>query len=222
MSSAGRLTLTDATLASLPTYVMGLFLLADGTHEGFRKHMANFFWGDTIHKRKYHMVSWPEVCHPKDQGGLEITNTKVFNIALMTKWIWRLFNDDNQNSLWRNLLRAKYPGADNIFMSNALGGSQFWRSLHKIKSYFKLGAKFLAGSGTRILFWQDWWTGESPLCTRYARLFDISTRQDLLLAQAHSMDGWRLNFRRSFGEEERNQWQLLLQEIALFFAFFRT
>ena len=46
--------------------------------------------------------------------------------------------------------------------------------------------------------------------------FDISTRQDLLLAQAHSMDGWRLNFRRSFGEEERNQWQLLLQEIDLF------
>ena len=138
--------LTNSSLASLPTFVMGLFLLADGTHEVFNKHMANFFWGDTQDTKKYHMVRWPEVCRPKDQGGLGITNTKVFNIALMTKWIWRIFTD----SLWQKLIRAKYAGAANIFTSNAVGGSQFWRSIHKIKKYFKLGAKFLVGSGSRV------------------------------------------------------------------------
>ena len=43
MSSAARLTLIDACLSSLPTFLMGLFILPDGTHSGFDKHMGRFF-----------------------------------------------------------------------------------------------------------------------------------------------------------------------------------
>lgn len=85
--------------------------------------------------------------------------------------------------------------------------------MHKIKDYFKLGAKYRLGSGTKILFWKDWWIGESPLCTRFPRLFDISSNHDILIAQAYSGDSWRLSFRRTFGQEELDQWTCLLQEI---------
>ena len=44
MSSAAHLTLTNSSLASLPLHAMSLFLLNDGTHAGFRKHMSTFFW----------------------------------------------------------------------------------------------------------------------------------------------------------------------------------
>ena len=98
------------------------------------------------------MVNWPDVCKPKDQGGLGILNSKLFNIALMLKWIWRLFSLESQSCLWVRLLKAKYLGADNIFEASSEGGSQFWRSLHKIKHLFKLGAKFSLGSGNIVRF----------------------------------------------------------------------
>jgi hypothetical protein len=101
---------------------MSLFLLPDGTHAGFDKHRCRFFWEGTGEKRKQHWVNWQEVCQPKDQGGLGITNTRIMNIALLVKWIWRLFKDDPEETLWQRIIRAKYPGAADIFASNAQGG----------------------------------------------------------------------------------------------------
>jgi hypothetical protein len=100
---------------------MGLFLLVDGTHAGFDKHICRFFWEGTRDKRKYHWVNWTEVCKPKDQGGLGI-----MNIALMVKWIWQLYIEESGDMFWLRIIRAKYPGAADVLNSNPLGGSPFW------------------------------------------------------------------------------------------------
>jgi hypothetical protein len=62
LSSAARLTPTDACLSSLPLHTMSLFLLADGTHVGFDKYRARFFWEGVGDKKKYHWVCWAKVC----------------------------------------------------------------------------------------------------------------------------------------------------------------
>jgi hypothetical protein len=61
--------------------MMSLFLVADGTHARFEKHHSRFFWEGTGEKCKQHWVNWPEVCMPKEQGGLGITNTKIMNVT---------------------------------------------------------------------------------------------------------------------------------------------
>jgi hypothetical protein len=43
---------------------MGFFLLVNGTHAGFAKQLARFFWEGMGDNRKYHMVTFPKVCHP--------------------------------------------------------------------------------------------------------------------------------------------------------------
>jgi hypothetical protein len=73
-------------------YAMGLFILADGTHASFDKILARFFWEGVSDKRSYHWVNWPEVCRPKDKGGLGIINSRFFNAALMVNWVWRIFD----------------------------------------------------------------------------------------------------------------------------------
>jgi hypothetical protein len=72
-------------------------------------------------------------------------NTKLMNISLMVKWIWRLFSEQPESSLWHRIIYAKYPGAGNIFASSARHGSPFWRSLHKIKDFFQTGGSVYAG-----------------------------------------------------------------------------
>jgi hypothetical protein len=136
MSSAARLTPINACLSNLPIYSMGLFLFSDGTHEGFDRHRCRFFWEGQGNKRKYHMVAWEDICKPKAQGGLGVMNTKLMNLALMTKWIWRMLTEDDSKLLWLQLLKAKYP-VDQFFSSTPVGGSPFWHSLHKLKAVFK-------------------------------------------------------------------------------------
>jgi hypothetical protein len=63
-SVAARLILSNSSLAGLPTYCMGLFLLAEGTHAGFDKHLARFFWEGVGDKRKYHWLRWDDCCVP--------------------------------------------------------------------------------------------------------------------------------------------------------------
>jgi hypothetical protein len=157
MSSGGRLILSNSCLSNLPQFAMGLLLLQDGIHAKFDSHRAMFYWEGSGPKRRYHLVNWPAVCRPKECGGLGLLNSKKMNIALMLKWVWKLFQ----------IIRAKYPSANNIFAGSGQGGSQFWRSLHKIKHLFKLGARHLVQDGNRTLFWMDKWFGDVALKDRF-------------------------------------------------------
>jgi hypothetical protein len=69
LSYGGRLILTNSSLSSVPTYLIGMFQLFEGTHQEMDSMRANFFWGDTNQKKKYHMMKWENLCIPKDFGG---------------------------------------------------------------------------------------------------------------------------------------------------------
>jgi hypothetical protein len=100
------------------------------------------------------MVDWATVCKPKDLGGLEILNTKFMNIALLLKWVWKIYQDADR--LWAELLCAKYLGDRDLFSPAVpIRGSQFWNSIQKQKWYFKLGAKHHVHDGRRTYFWLD-------------------------------------------------------------------
>jgi hypothetical protein len=40
------------------------------------------------------VVNWVEVCQPKDQSDVGVTNCNCKNISLLCKWIWKLKNGD--------------------------------------------------------------------------------------------------------------------------------
>jgi hypothetical protein len=47
-------------------------------------------WQEKEGVKKYHMVRWPHVYQPKDEGGLGISNLEYGNTSLLCKWLWRL------------------------------------------------------------------------------------------------------------------------------------
>jgi hypothetical protein len=94
-------------------------------------------------------------------------------------------------------------------------GSQFWNAIHKIKWYFKLGAKHLVQDGRKTLFWLDWWTGRGPLCDLFPGLFACCDNQFATVAGVRSETGWCIRFRRSFTLPERVEWENLCRIFAL-------
>jgi exonuclease III len=181
MSSGGRLILSNTCLDNLPTFAMGLFLLQDGIHAKFDTHRAKFYWEGVGTKRKYHLVNWPAVCRPKAVGGLGLVNSRLKNIALMLKWVWKLYQGGDQ--LWKRIINAKYLRSNDFYASTGVRGSQFWRSLHRIKHLFKLGARHCVRDGTRTSFWMDRWAGDRPLKDRFPALFSIALDQMESVAQ---------------------------------------
>lgn len=200
MSSAARLTLTNACLSAIPTFAMGLFLLGEGIHGKFDKIRARFFWEADAKKRKYHMIRWADLCRPKKQGGLGITNTRFMNLALISKWIWKLAQNDD--GLWAKLLKAKYFPSRSFFNTNSKG-SQIWNGIQKCKEVFFLGAKFTVGNGRDTKFWLCAWCTEKPLYALFPSLFSIAAYPNAMASEIFATGEAQIGFLRDLSVQEQ-------------------
>jgi hypothetical protein len=133
-----------------------------------------------------------------------LLNTKKMNLALLLKWIWRLYNEED--TIWARIIRAKYGDASDLFSGSGQGGSPFWRSLHKIKHLFKVGAKHVVRNGVRTNFWKDWWLGRGPIMDSFPSLFAICDNPDISVADALHHQALQVRFRRFLDQEGLRQW----------------
>jgi hypothetical protein len=82
------------------------------------------------------------ICQPRDQGGLGIQNIDIQNWCLLSKWLFKLINEDGvQQELWRR----KYVRDSTIAqVRRKQGDSHFWSGLMKVKdSFLNLGLEWL-------------------------------------------------------------------------------
>ena len=66
---------------------------------------SRFFWQGDGHKRKYRLSKWDILCRPKEQYGPGIMDLKVQNKCLLSKWLFKLTNEDG---IWQQILRKKH------------------------------------------------------------------------------------------------------------------
>ena len=103
------------------------------------------FWQSDSRKRKYRLTKWNIVCRPKDQGGLGIEVLDIKNKCLLSKWLFKLMNEEG---MWQELLTNKYLGDKTL--SQVQGkptDSPFWRGLMKVKNDFFSRGSFVVGNG---------------------------------------------------------------------------
>jgi hypothetical protein len=107
--------------------MMSFFEIPQGVLKRLDHFRFKFFWQGDSHKKKYRLTKWNIVCQPKDQGGLGITNLAVKNICLLSKWLYRLLNEDG---VWQQLLQNKYLGCKSLTqVQGKPGDSRFWSGL---------------------------------------------------------------------------------------------
>ncbi|KAI4972426.1 hypothetical protein ZWY2020_003351 [Hordeum vulgare] len=158
------------------------------------------------------MVSWPDICKPRDQGGVGIISSKRMNIALLTKWLWRIANGDG--GLWLDIIRSKYLRGQPLAFCQCSGASQFWQSVIQLLPVLRIGSSISVGSRSATLFWFDRWTGETPFVVQFPVLFSIVVEPRTSVEVA-LLDLGRLSFRRPFGPPKLAAWDEMLECIAL-------
>ena len=89
-------------------------------------------WGSFGADFNYYLVRWDIVKLSMLEGGLRIRNLKIFNEALLGKWLWRFMNEKTNH--WRRVICTKY-GEERLgwFLSRPNGpyGVSLWRFICK-------------------------------------------------------------------------------------------
>lgn len=93
------------------------------------------------------------LCRPKSQGGLGIQDLEIKNIALLSKWIYKLLTE---NGVWQEIIRNKYVGSKAISQVHwKPGDSHFWNGVMKAKEFFFHFGSFSVRDGSHVRFWED-------------------------------------------------------------------
>lgn len=126
----------------------------------------SFFWGDTVNKKRMHLINWNQVCESKDNGGLGLKKARTQNKALLTKRGWKMMTE--HGSLWTSVLRDKYLTNHSLLTwPTNRACSHTWKSIIHTLPILKKGTKWTIGDGQNVSLWKDWWCGDEPLGNKY-------------------------------------------------------
>ncbi|KAK4400574.1 putative mitochondrial protein [Sesamum angolense] len=155
LSQAGKEVLIKAVAQAIPTYAMGCFRLPISLVKEIQSMVANYWWhnGET---KKIHWLSWKKMCIPKALGGMGFRDLHAFNLAMLSKQVWRILLFPN--SLLSQVLRARYFRDGEVFSAKRGWNPSFtWRSLHAAIDIVRGGFRWGIGSGCSVKVWQDPW-----------------------------------------------------------------
>ena len=211
LSMAGRITLINVVLTALPLFYMSFFRAPTAIIKRLTAIQRQFLWGGNLEGKKIAWVAWNQVCAPKEKGGLGVKDIKAFNRALLIKWKWLMFQQ--QDHLWSRILTSKYRGwrgleegpPKQIF-------SSWWSDLRSVTQHSSMAAvnkhfRWNLGSGDQILFWEDSWVGEGiALKDKYPDLYQV-TSQKLKTVASMGIFGehgweWQFSWRRCLFDSE--------------------
>lgn len=186
LSFGGKLTLTKSVLGNLPTYFFSLFMALMGVINSLEQIRRKFFLGEIENNKKINWVAWENILEHKEAGGLGIGSLRALNLALITKWWWRL--SENQNTLWCQVIQGIHKTKsmeDSRLANRSITG--VWKNIASVdKELKKVGVpmevimKKKVNKGDKTLFWLDKWVGNETLKAAFPNLYELERKKDAL------------------------------------------
>jgi hypothetical protein len=150
LSYGGRLILLNSVLSSLPMFMMSFFEISKRVLDRLDYYRSRFFWQGNGNKQIYCLAKRDILCRPKDQGGLGIANLWTKNKCLLSKWLFKLLNE---NGMWQTLLRNKHLSSKCLsHITIRPGNSHFWKGLLKARENFLGCGTFQIKDGSQTRF----------------------------------------------------------------------
>eukprot|EP00253_Pinus_taeda_P014847 PITA_14847 len=105
LSRAGRLTLVNLVLQTMPVFWAALTWIPKGILHKIKRICCRFLWSGAKEDSVLPWVAWDKIARPKEWGGWGIKNLNDFSISLAAKSGWRIISSEN---LWTRVVKRKY------------------------------------------------------------------------------------------------------------------
>ncbi|KAA3460126.1 reverse transcriptase [Gossypium australe] len=186
LSLAGRITLAQSVLLTIPSYFMQSLVIPKGVCDEIERITRQFIWGGSIGKSKPALIGWESICQPKTSGGLGFRYLHDHNTSFLMKIGFNLVT--RKDDLWVRVLRSKYGWKSQLPESiHRSQCSHLWRSLSKAWPLLSENLLWFVGNGETIRGWKDNWIPKvGPLLSyvpAYSRLNMDSTLKDWVLQE---------------------------------------
>ncbi|XP_058774304.1 uncharacterized mitochondrial protein AtMg00310-like [Vicia villosa] len=106
LNMAGRVVLINSVLNAVPLYSLSFYKAPKKVLKEIVAIQRNFLWGGCEIRKTVNWVSWDTICKTREEGGLGVKNVEIMNVALLSKWKWRILTE--KEAVWRDLLEARY------------------------------------------------------------------------------------------------------------------
>ncbi|XP_017604120.1 uncharacterized protein LOC108450865 [Gossypium arboreum] len=112
LSFAGRVTLAQSVLLSIPNYFMQSLMIPKGVCANIERLVRQFIWGCTKGQSKMALVGWDSICQPRARGGLGFRHLNDKNWSFLMKIGFSLVS--KCEVFWVRVLRSKYGWKDQL------------------------------------------------------------------------------------------------------------
>ncbi|WVZ66350.1 hypothetical protein U9M48_015586, partial [Paspalum notatum var. saurae] len=160
------------------------------------------------HKKKYMLAKWSSLMLPRCFGGIGILDLKLQNKCLLSKWLYKLLNEDGA---WQELIKKKYLHHKSITqVSKKPGDSQFWSGLMGVRNQFLSFGFFRTQNGQCVRFWEDKWNGRRA----FMDLYRIVRKKHVTVASVLNSVPLNVSFRRTLIGDNLVSWYELVSKVA--------
>ncbi|GJZ98645.1 RNA-directed DNA polymerase, eukaryota, reverse transcriptase zinc-binding domain protein [Tanacetum coccineum] len=184
LSIGGRLTLLKSVLGSIPIYHMSIFKVPKMVLRKLESIRCHFFHRIENNERKPIWVKWNKVLASQERGGLGVSSLFTLNRALLFKWVWRFWSQND--SLWARVIRGIHGDDGKLGATVTHHHSSIWLDIiHEVDLLKSQGMDLVGfirkkvGDGKCTLFWEDTWKGDVAFKVLYPRIYALDSAKSV-------------------------------------------
>eukprot|EP00253_Pinus_taeda_P022852 PITA_22852 len=165
LTKGGKVILIKSVLSALPIYQAAFLLAPKKVTDNISRILHDFLWqGGKGNQHKIHLVKSEKVKRPTLEGGLQIHDPALVNLALGGKILWKLFKEPT-HPVSATLKAKDVPNVPlrNLQTSQTPKNTHVWKLCNKSLNFFKEKVYKIPGNGKCKNMWHDRIMDRNPI-----------------------------------------------------------